>query len=36
MRAIAMLLDALELLGHQEEASVFRKKFEERKQRNMA
>ncbi len=36
MRAIAMLLDALELLGHQEEATVFRKKFEERKQRNMA
>lgn len=36
MRAIAMLLDTLELLGHQEEATVFRKKFEERKQRSMA
>lgn len=30
-RAITMLLDALELLGHQEEAAELRKTFEERR-----
>jgi SOS-response transcriptional repressor LexA len=35
-RAITMLLDALELLGHQEEATAFRKKLDERKQRHLA
>lgn len=36
VRAIGMLLDALELLGHQQEATAFRQKFEERRQRSLA
>ena len=35
-RAITMLLDALELLGHQDEAAELRKKFDERKLRSLA
>ena len=36
IRAIGMLIDALGLLGHQEEADVFRKKLVDRKQRHLA
>jgi repressor LexA len=35
-RAIGMLLDGLELLGHQEEAAELRQKFEERRGRSLA